>query len=220
MNQNNTFIVAKEGWNYLGVVGALFVLFALFDCDFMQLVTLTLFVALAWVYRNPERMVPYYQEHSIVSVCDGTVTAIESLDECEFCEGPGFKIEITSGYIDASVLRTPFESEAGSILYRHGSRLSRFNPLSEKLNENVQLKFTSASAGESVMVRHMLEQSFDSLRVNALEGQKLKQGQRYGAMVKGVTWLYLPANSRVALNIGDTVRAGETLVGYFSTSEA
>jgi phosphatidylserine decarboxylase len=209
----DTFIIAKEGWKFLLGALLLFAVAVIMDADLLEFASLGGAVAAAWVYRNPERSTVYLQKKSIAAVSDGTVTAIDSVD----MEGDGscFKITVRSAYWDVSVLRAPFESGVTRFRMRRGARLSGIAPLAAALNERAQLRFTD-SDDNSIRVEHLLEQSVDDLSVRVQQGQQLQQGARYGVMAKGMTTLYLPGNVRIAVKTGDRVRAGETLIGYFS----
>lgn len=212
--RTNTFIVAYEGWKSVAMAGGAAIFFMLLDWDFLTWIAIACFAFLAWVYRNPERIVPYFQQQSIVSTVDGTVTAIETVDSCEACDEPCYRIEIVSDYFDASILRAPFEANVTEVRNSEGSRLSRFNPLAKKLNATATVTFTT-SRNDKAVCEHMLTQSIDAIHISPSSGHRIVQGARYGAMVKGVSTLYLNASSRLAVNVGDSVRAGETLIGYF-----
>ncbi len=215
---SDTFIIARAGWSALGIAFAVFVLFSLMGAGFLQLLSFLAFLFIGFVYRNPERIVPYYQTGSIVSVADGTVTAIESIESCELCDEPCYKIEIASGFMDTSVLRVPFESDVSDVAITRGARLDLKNPLAKELNEKATLKFTGTS-GEQMFVEHLIERNPAGIVITAHPEHKSAQGGRYGVMIKGVTTIYLPANCRISLHVGDTVSAGETLMGYFSTTD-
>lgn len=215
MNRSDTFIIAKEGWGYLAGALILFALFGLIDADFLQFLAFGAFVAVGYIYRNPERIVPYNQPGSIVSVADGIVTAIETVSECAGLEGPCFKIGIKSGCLDTSVLRAPFESCVTRAEVRRGSRLALVNPLAAMLNEKALLEFTSEN-GNSVVCEHFMEQNPADLSVYVSHENRIYQGARYGLMLKGNHTMYLPLESRVAVKVGDKLRAGESLIGYFS----
>lgn len=215
MEQSDTFIIAKEGWKFIGGTTAAFVLFILLDLDLLQFIAFIAVALLIYIYRNPERITPYYQEHSIVAVADGRVRSIETVESCPFLEGPCYKVEIVSGIFDTALLRTPFEGVVRHLDLRRGSRLSSLRPLALKLNERALLCFEAAD-GQYCAVEHMLDPSIDAISVHAHHEQKLAQGSRYGLMLRGTHTLYLPTESRVAVNVGDEVRAGESLIGYFS----
>lgn len=210
----DTFFIVKEGWKYLAAAFLFFLLFAIVDVDFLRYLALGAAVAAVWIYRNPERSTPYFQKKSITAVSDGTVTSIETVDMEEKSESC-FKVTVRSAYRDVSVLRVPYESSVTQLQVRRGARLSGIVPLAAALNEKTMIRLTD-SDDNSLRIEHLLEQSLDDLSVRMQRGQKLHQGARYGVMTKGVTVFYLPANVRVAVKVGDRVRAGETLIGYFS----
>lgn len=215
MEQSDTFIIAKEGWKFVGGAFAAFIVFILLDLDLLQFIAFAASIVFAYIYRNPERITPYYQEHSIVSVADGRVRAIETVESCPFMEGPCYKVEVVSGIFDTSLLRMPFEGVVRHLELRRGSRLSSLRPLALKLNERALLCFET-SDGQKCAVEHMLDQSIDAISLHTRHEQKLPQGGRYGLMVRGTHTLYLPTESRVAVKVGDELRAGESLIGYFS----
>lgn len=215
MNRSDTFIVAKEGWGLLAALLILFGFFGMIDAGFFQFVAFVAFVCVGYIYRNPERIVPFYQAGSIVAVADGVVTAIDTADECRGHNTPCYKIELQSGYLDASLLRAPFGSRITSARLIRGNRLPLQNPLSVSLNEKALYQFTSED-GQVVACEHLLEQSPADLCMYASFDERMSQGARYGIMLKGNHTIYLPLQSRVAVKVGDRVRAGESLIGYFS----
>jgi len=215
MEPSDTFVIARQGWKYIGASAALFIVSVLLHWDFMQFAGLVGVLLFGYLFRNPERIVPYYQDHSIVAVADGRVRSIETVEQCPFLEGPCYRVEIVSGIFNIALLRMPFEGVISKKELRRGSRLSALSPLAAKLNERAVLEFQSA-AGHRCCVMHQLDRSVDALSVDAGVEQKLHQGGRYGLMLRGTHQLYLPLQSRVALKVGDEVRAGESLVGYFS----
>ncbi len=212
MNQDNTFIIAKEAWKLLGILVGLFLFFALIEADFLQAVTFIMAAGVAWIYRNPERSIPSPQPNSILAPGDGKVISIDAIDESE---NSFLLITIRSGCMDSSILRVPFESRLTKMMLQRGARLSSANPLSKLLNENAVLEFTDGS-NNKMIVEHVLERSFAPLAIGLNEDREALQGSRYGVMLNGTLLIYLPKESRIALNVGDRVFAGQTLIGYFS----
>ncbi len=212
---SNTFIVAREGWKYIGILLGLLILSILFDAEVPEFLVFVMILAVLYVYRNPERAVPYYQDGSIVAIADGTVERIETVDECPLMDGPSYKVTIVSACLDTPLLRVPMNSNLAYKGVRRGNRLAHRKALASVLNEKALLKFTDVSEN-SVVVDHLLEQSIDELSFYLQQDQKVIQGSRYGLMLKGIHTIYLPEKSRVAIKVGDRVRAGETLLGYFA----
>ncbi len=211
MMRNNLFPIAKEGWSYIGYSFLAFVVFSIFDLDFLEFISFIATLFFLYIYRNPERVVPFMQEGSVVSPVDGVVLSIEEVNDEEYA----YKVEIDSSYLNVSVLRVPFSSNILVSKLQRGARLCKFNKLSNKINENAELVF-EADESHKLKLTHMLKQSFTKININPVEQQKVLQGERYGVMVNGVTTLYLPKNFRLNVNVGNELEASQTLIGYFS----
>ncbi len=212
MTTNNTFIIAKEGFKCIGATAALMLFLMAIDAEFLAfLAFVTLMVAL-WVYRNPERNIPYLQHDSIVSVADGVVKSIETVEVDEGIDR--YKVVIKTGFFDAAILRVPFGCEVQETETVYGASLSSGSPLAKKLNEHSRILFGKGE--KTVSVTHTLYSASVGIKNRIQPDQPLVQGMRYGMMVRGETTVVLPANSRIAVHVGDKVRAGETLLGFFS----
>jgi len=209
MIKNDTFIIAKDGTKCISVAVAVWVLMMIIDADLLSFIAFAAVLATLWAYRNPERVTPYQQEDSIVSVADGIIKSIETLEGEEH-----FKVSIKTGFLDTSILRAPFDGTVKESVCVAGARLSGNTALSTKLNEQSHVTFINGE--KEIEVNHNLQRANVNI-VNPLErGDEIKQGGRYGLMVQGESSMILPANSRVSVKVGQRVRAGETLIGFFS----
>lgn len=209
--KNNLFPIAKEGWNYIGYSFLSFIIFAVLDLEFLEFISFIFTIFFIYLYRNPERLVPFVQDNSVVSPVDGVVQSIEEISDEEYA----YKVEIDSSYLNVSILRSPFSSSLKVSKFQRGARLSKFDELSKKINENTELIFEDDNS-HKLKIRHMLKQSFTKMALNSLETQNVIQGSRYGVMVNGVTTIYLPKNFRLNVNVGTEVEGSQTLIGYFS----
>lgn len=209
--KNNLFPIVKEGWKYIGFSLLAYIVFSILDIDLLQIVSFILILFFIAVFRNPERQTPIFQENSVLSPVDGVITSIEELDNEEYA----YKIEIDSNYLNVAVLRAPLTSSIENIDLKKGARLSCSDTLFEKLNEYSEIIFKDKNAN-TVKVIHRLKQSFDNINISASVSQHILQGSRYGVMVNGVTTICLPRNFRLNVNLGNDLKACETLIGYFS----
>ena len=128
----------------------------------------------------------------------------------------GYKVVIEGSYFNVSLLRAPFSATLEDITIKRGARLSSLSPLSQDLNEQVELLFSDKKSLNKIKIVHMLKQSFAPIAINVAENQSMMQGSRYGLMVNGTTTLYLPTNFRLNVSVGSELVASETLVGYFT----
>lgn len=166
---------------------------------------------LLFVHRNPERISNYMQDGAILSPVDGKVKSISSIENSAIDGKPGFELLIESGYADVAILRAPISSVMSIDKIYRGSMLN-LNSSLKNLNETADIRFSTKRG--SILVRHLLGSWTRPLRFGS-EGDVM-QAQRYGFMLNGITSIYLPSNSRVAIKEGMTLRAGESVIGFFS----
>jgi len=210
--KTNLLPIAKEGFQYIAYAIFAIFLFSIFDFGILEFFALLLSAFFIHTFRNPEREAVVFEQNSVVSPVDGKLISIDELkDNKEF----SYKLQIDSSYLDVSLLRAPLTSTLMSIDEKSGSRLSRFSPLFEKINENTTLVFEDNNKN-ILKLSHTLKQSFAPIKVDITEGKKLFQGSRYGLMLSGVTTIYLPQNFRISASVGAEVKASQTLIGYFS----
>lgn len=209
---NDTFIIAKDGFKCIAASIALLLFLMVIDADFLTFLSFLLVLVTVWVYRNPERTIPYLEEDSIVSVADGVIKSIETVEVDKDIDH--YKIVIKSGFFDTSILRVPFTCDVEASETVHGARLACSNPLSQQINEQSHTVF--GKDDKEVQVTHTLHLASVGIKNRLKAKSPVIQGMRYGLMVKGETTVILPANSRIAVKVGNHVRAGETLLGFFS----
>lgn len=210
--RNNIFPIAKEGSTYiLSSAGLLLVSFIL-DMDIATFLFTLSTLFFIYIFRNPEREHMSFERESVLSPVDGRVLSIEELvDNEEYA----LKVEIESSYSDVSLLRTPISAEVSSIKYVKGTRVSRKSALFSTMNENAEIVFTDTNEN-SLKVIHRLKQSFKDLEIDLLVAQNVLQTSRYGVMINGITTIYFPKNFRLSSHTGQSLKAGESLMGYFS----
>jgi len=209
--RNNTFIIARSGWRYVGAAFFAFVLFSLLDCDLFAFVSFVVMAAFVYIFRNPERAIMAYQPKSLVVPADGVVTAIETFEDGDYA----YRVDIDSSYRNVALLRAPMSATVTSCKIVRGSRVAKNRKLFALLNEYAEFVLCD-NEKNSIKIVHRLKESIVSFESDIKEGEMVLQSARYGFMTNGVTSLYLPQNFRLNLHIGENVVASETLVGYFS----
>lgn len=209
--RNNLFIIAKSGWSYIGYALLAFVIFSILDLDLLAFASFLFAVFFIYVFRNPEKEMPFFQPNSVVAPTDGVVTTIQQLEDSEYA----YKIDIESSYFNIGVLRFPMDTKVETVTVVKGSRVAKNSKLFPLLNEYAELVFVD-NAENRVKVIHRLKQSFAPIDIDLVKNQELMQRTRYGTMVNGVTSIYLKSNFRVNVSVGQETSASETLIGYFS----
>ncbi len=209
--QNNLFIIAKSGWRYIAYAVAAFILFSILDLEFLAFVSFVGILIFFYLYRNPERQIPFYQQNSLIAPADGAITAIEELQDSEYT----YRVDVESSYLNVAVLRVPMNAKVVSVNIVKGSRVGKNSKLFALLNEYAEL-FLVDNANNGVKIVHREKRSFAPLDIDLVKEEELMQGVRYGVMINGVTSLYLKSNFRLNVSVGEELKASETLIGYFS----
>ena len=209
--KSNLFPISSTGFKYVASAFLAFVIFSIFDIEFLALISFILMLAFGFIFRNPEREVPLFEKNSLLSPVDGNVISIEDIRDAEYA----YKLEIDSTYLNVGVLRTPFDSALRSVVKKSGARLASTSTLSEDINENAELIFADENSN-SVKIVHTLKRSFDGISIDVKNAQNIKQASRYGVMTNGTTTLYLPKNFRLNVTLGSELEGSQTLIGYFS----
>jgi phosphatidylserine decarboxylase len=212
--QNDTFILSSRGWLLSGVLGALFIFFVMTGLHFFQFIFGALLLAIIIIFRNPERNTVETQPDSIISSVDGIILSIE---ETQVDEYKMTKLTIMNSLWDVSMLRAPFDCEVEGFKLRHGASLPLYNPLADTLNEKAVLSFRSQK-GDEIYIEHLSEQSCFPIGIELEKSQKFREGARYGFLAKGRTIIYVPQSTRLSVNAGSSVRAGESIIGYLNAA--
>jgi len=212
--QTDTFILSSRGWLLSGVVGSLFLFFTMTGLHLFQFITGALLLAVLVIFRNPERNTSESESDAIISSVDGVVLSVEEtlIDEQKMS-----KVTILNSLWDVSMLRAPYDCAVEGLKMRHGASLPLYNPLSDTLNEKAVISFRS-SKGDEIYIEHLSEQSCFPIGIEVEKGQKFKEGGRYGFLAKGRSIIYLPENTRISVNAGSSVRAGESVIGYLNAA--
>ena len=204
-----TELIAREGWKYVGLFFILFLLSCL--VGFLEWVFLFLFFGTLYMYRNFERIPAEDDKMALLAPADGSVVDISKVI---FQDGREFlKLEIRKNIWDMSILRSPILANISSTKRIHGLFLNIENPLSKKLNERAILRLKS----ELKPMFMVVTAGIFSRNIEIFKSVgPLKFAQRFGVLLDGSVELLLPIDTRIKVSLGDSVKAGESVLGYFA----
>ncbi len=208
-NSTSIQIVAKEGWRYLLFTTVLFVLSLLLGI--LPWVFFMILIFTAYLFRNPERLPAEDDEMAVLAICDGVITNISKTQYSDKSEY--IKVEIQKSLLEASLLRAPTKMSIKSTTRRHGLFLPIHTALNEKLGERASLTCRSNFSEIFIIVNAgLFSRKIELFKTVG----PLKSAQRFGLLVEGNIELHLPLDSRIKVAVGDRVRAGESVLGYFA----
>ncbi|WP_458699879.1 phosphatidylserine decarboxylase [Sulfurospirillum sp. 1307] len=207
-NNTTTQIIAKEGIKYIAFFFVVF-LISLY-VDFLPWVFFAIMAFTVFIFRNPERLPNEDDEFSLLAPCDGKVSDIKKvkLNEKEYV-----KIQIDKSIFNVALLRSPTKLNIINTKKRNGLFLPVTSSLSKKLAQSVMIE---------------CESKFGQILINIIAGTlarkielfktigPLKSASRFGLLVDGSVELYISLDTRIKVSIGDEVKAGESVLGYFA----
>lgn len=218
MKTANSFSFVKEGFKpvfFISLFTGLVLLLS--DAVILKLFALVMLAVSLFLFRNPERILEHFASTAIMSPCDGIISNIETLACSGKIKGECFKISITNRFIDASVLRSPFDSVFALNETQRGAQLASHSGKAMVLNEQAKVMFTQNSASENKMViKHYLNRFNLPISLSPRVGDTLEIASPYGFILHGTILVFLPVSARLDVKKGDELKAGETILGYFT----
>jgi phosphatidylserine decarboxylase len=193
-------VIAKEGWSLI-----LFLSFiiALLQHYVSQYVAILWFLPLlvAWLYRDPHRVLPS-DPLGLVSPVNGKVVIAEAHPD-PFLGRDAFLFRIAMSLSDIYSIRSVTE---GKIIQQWLDPEDDDDDRS--LAHAIQVK---TDEDDDIMIVLRPGRFFKKLSCDAVIGQRIGQGHRCGIIPFGSSVdVYVPASSNIEVNIGDSVEAGTT----------
>ncbi|HVH20334.1 MAG TPA: phosphatidylserine decarboxylase [Myxococcota bacterium] len=201
--------IAPEGWPFLAPLAVATAAAVAWAPLWLAALVggLTLFVAA--FFRNPTRALPG-DERTVVAPADGRVLCVDEIEHPT--GGKGLRIGIFLSVFDVHVNRAPLAGRVVSIERSGSLYLAAWNPRGER--ENVQLALTLELAdGRRIVVTQITGLIARRIVCHARVGEWIERGARYGLIRFGSrTDVLLPLGSRAAVQVGDRVRGGATIL--------
>jgi len=208
-------IIAYEGVPFIIVSLVLTILAAYFSIIWLTvfLAAITLFIVC--FFRNPERS---FQDEENLVICpaDGKIIKIEEVDIQGTISGRFKKISIFMNVFNVHVNRAPYDGTIEKIAYHKGKFLSANLDKASAENERNELMIRTKDSRTiwAVQIAGLIARRIVCWTA---EGAPIKKGERFGLIRFGSrVEVFLPVDSRIVVNLGDKVRAGQTPLGYLS----
>ncbi len=152
--------------------------------------------------------------NEIVSPADGTVVAIEDLDETPHYAGPCRRVSIFMSVFSVHVNRAPFDGTVRDVIHAPGQYKNAMSPEASKVNESNALWLDTTRG--PITVRQISGAVARHIVCAAKPGMTLAKGEKFGMIRFGSrAELYLPPGTEVCVKEGDKVNAGIVTVARF-----
>ena len=195
---------------YLGFIRDNAWLIALF------VVTVVLFVLVVYFFRDPQRSTPE-DPLTIISPADGRIVAVDTIEESRFIQGPVQRIAIFLSLFDVHINTIPYDGEVDFLEYKRGRYLPAFKEEASEANQHVFIGMITPNG--KLAFKQSAGWVARRIVCRLRMGDKVKKGEKFGMIKFGSrVEVYLPAWAKPAVQVGDRVRAGETIVGRVDES--
>lgn len=204
--------IAREGIPFIAFFLAPSV--ALFMLGLHILATITFAIALfvAYFFRDPERRTPPLSG-IVVSPADGKVIERDEHSIDPYTNTPAKKLSIFMSIFNVHVNRAPLSGRVKEMFYNKGRFLIASAKGASKENERnaVVLELAPDKTVTVVQIAGFIARRIVCrLKV----GDFIAQGERFGMIRFGSRVdLYLPPDTVILADVGEDVRAGETIIG-------
>ncbi|QKF81156.1 phosphatidylserine decarboxylase [Halarcobacter ebronensis] len=187
--------VAKEGKKAIISSFILVIFFYLIGCSFMTFVSFVALLFFIYIFRLKFVNLTNLNDNELYAPISGKVISIDR-------DGFNKVITIEVGFFDTHSLRS-LENGKVEVSHKRGINLPLGSLKARLLNERTTIKFKNST----MQIYH------SACNLLAIEKKdKLKKGEILGTFLKGEVTIKVTKNIELAVNIGDKVQSGETLL--------
>jgi phosphatidylserine decarboxylase len=206
--------IAKEGLPF--VIGAVIVavFFGVIGWMILAFFALVLAAFIAYFFRNPERKIPT-RPNAVLAPADGKIIHIGEVEEERFLKQRMMKVSIFMSLFDVHVNRAPVSGKVIQRSYRPGKFLAANQDKASVLNEQNAIIVEMENRFQ-VLVVQIAGLVARRIVCYPKAGDSLKKGDIFGLIRFGSRVdLYLPLAVRYYVKAGQSVKGGETILGYY-----
>lgn len=169
-----------------------------------------------YFFRDPVAQVPM-GANLVVSPGHGKIDVIDTTTEPAFMGGECQRVSMFLSVFDVHVQNAPVTGKVAFFKYTIGQFLNALRTESATYNENVLLGFeTGEPRGQKVGVRLIAGVIARRIVPFVQQGEEVIRGDRISLIQFGSRAdVYLPANAKIKVKLGDHVVGGETVVAVF-----
>jgi phosphatidylserine decarboxylase len=204
--------VAREGYPFIGLAVFCTLIFAILGFTSVTFIFLVLSLFVLGFFRDPERFIPP-DDTALVSPADGKIIIVDRVKDDTFLNDEVFKISIFMNVFNVHVNRAPFTGKVEQVIYKPGKFYSADSEKSALQNEYCATVITTDNNRKIAFVQVA---GLIARRIICWfePGDQAIKGRRFGLIRFGSRVdLYLPTETDIQVEVGQKVRAGETILG-------
>lgn len=207
------FPIAKQGLPYILGLAVFLIVLLFLGWTFLTVLALILAVLVVNFFRDPERVIPQVP-HAVLAPADGKIIFAGKTFEDRFLNKETLKISIFMSIFDVHVNRIPYSGEVEEVHYEKGTFFAANLDKASRDNEHnaVVLRIPGGERIAFVQIAGLVARRIDCW---LQPGEQVHRGERFGMIRFGSRLdVFLPTNSNLAVNKGQRVKAGESILCY------
>jgi phosphatidylserine decarboxylase len=175
-----------------------------------------------YFFRDPERSLPpgTEPERVLVAPADGKIVEVVQEEEPHYLEGPSTRVSIFLSPLDVHVNRIPASGVIEFERYVPGDYLVAWHPKASAKNERSELGLQHPD-GHKIFFKQIAGAVARRIVYHVRAGDAVQAGERFGIVKFGSRMdVHVPAGVALDVEVGERVRAGESILGRFPVSES
>jgi phosphatidylserine decarboxylase len=169
-------------------------------------------------FRSPKRRFVGNQEDVVVSSVDGTVVALEEVEETEYLHRRVIQLSVFMTILDVHANWFPVNGEVIYVKHHSGRFMSAWLPKSSTENERSTIVIRTFN-GQDILVRQVAGAMARRIVTYAEPGVEASIEDHMGFIKFGSRVdIYLPLDSEILVKIGDKTTGGITEVAHLNSS--
>ncbi len=183
---------------------------------FLLVVSTILFLLILNFFRSPYRRFPYDSEGLVIAPADGTVVAIEEVDENEILHERRLQISIFMSIFNVHANWFPVNGTVMSVSHQDGRFFAAYLPKSSNENERSAVIIRTRS-GIDVLVRQIAGAMARRIVTYAHEGETCHVDEQMGFIKFGSRVdVFLPTGTEVLVEMDQKVTGNQTPIARLS----
>lgn len=170
-----------------------------------------IYILILWFFRVPLRKWPS-EDNSVIAPADGKIVVIEKTNETEYFKDSRIQISIFMSPLNVHQNVYPIAGKVVYEKYHKGKYLVAWHPKSSTENERATVVVRS-ELGTEILFRQIAGAVARRICCYAKTGDNAVKGKEFGFIKFGSRVdIFLPKETKVLCNVGDTCRAKETII--------
>ncbi len=208
------FPVASAGYPFIIAAAFTTAVLALLGLTSLTLISLVVTFSICGFFRDPDRVIPDIRG-AVVSPADGKIIAASIVDNTSYYTGTAMKISIFMSLFNVHVNRVPSDGLVKKVSYYPGKFFSANLDKASLENEHNAV-FIDMENGKALCVVQIAGLIARRIICKIQPGDRLVRGQRFGLICFGSRLdVYLPADIKLKVTVGDKVKAGASILGQY-----